>query len=127
MQVEEFAVRYLVAIEVFVPLAERVMIRQLRPVWNVVVDGFGNHDPGGPRRRQGQRPAWDELHPGRWWSTPEKMPTPSPTSADVSRARIQRHFAQSPPDGSSELAAADEEPFDLEEWMALMSQEMGDD
>ncbi|MEU4397820.1 Eco29kI family restriction endonuclease [Micromonospora orduensis] len=90
----DFSVRYLVAVEVFVPLAERVMIRQLRPVWNVVVDGFGNHDPGARRRREGQRPPWDELHPGRWWSLPENMPTPSLVSAAESRSRIQRHLAE---------------------------------
>lgn len=89
----DFAVRYLVAVDVFIPLAERVMIRQLKPVWNVVVDGFGNHDPGANRRKDGQRPAWDELHPGRWWSLPENMPTPSPVTADESRERIRSHFA----------------------------------
>jgi Eco29kI restriction endonuclease len=90
----DFSVRFLVAIEIFVSLAERVMIRQLRPVWNVVVDGFGNHDPGGPRRRESQRPPWDELHPGRWWSLPANMPTPSIVDAEQSKRRIVGHFAR---------------------------------
>ncbi|MFC0533074.1 Eco29kI family restriction endonuclease [Phytohabitans kaempferiae] len=90
----DFAVRYLVTIDVFIPLAERVMIRQLKPVWNVVVDGFGNHDPGANRRKDGQRPPWDELHPGRWWSTPEEMPTPSKVTEHELRERVRSHLAR---------------------------------
>jgi hypothetical protein len=93
LEVDDFRVRYLVAIEAFVSLAERVMIRQYRPVWNSVVDGFGNHDPGADRRRTGKRPAWDELHPGRWWSHPLNMPKDSLTSAHVSRTNIHALFA----------------------------------
>ena len=41
-----------------------MLIEQFRPVWNLVIDGFGNKDPG--RRRKDQyRSAWDVLHPGR--------------------------------------------------------------
>ncbi|MEV6363196.1 Eco29kI family restriction endonuclease [Nocardia asteroides] len=93
LDVKDFSVRYLVAIEVFVALAEGVMINDSRPVWNSVVDGFGNHDPGGPRRKDGMRPPWDELHPGRWWSHPDNMPTPSSVPAAMSRQRIMDHFA----------------------------------
>ncbi|MFI8193195.1 Eco29kI family restriction endonuclease [Streptomyces sp. NPDC085946] len=93
LDVNDFMVRYLVAVEVFVSLAERVMIQQFKPVWNVVLDGFGNHDPGARRRRDGQRPPWDELHSGRWWSTPENMPNPSMITADESRRRIREHFS----------------------------------
>lgn len=93
LEVEDFLVRHLVAIEAFVTLAERVMIRHHRPVWNSLVDGFGNHDPGADRRRTGKRPPWDELHPGRWWSHRLNMPTPSLISADLSRQRIRDFFA----------------------------------
>ncbi|MER7908632.1 Eco29kI family restriction endonuclease [Streptomyces sp. NPDC096068] len=89
LKVSDFRVRYLVAIEAFVSIAERVIIRHYRPVWNSIVDGFGNHDPGANRRKDSYRPAWDELHPGRWWSHPDYMPTPSKTPAAVSRSRIQ--------------------------------------
>lgn len=90
--VDDFLVRYLVAVEIFVPLAERVMIRQLQPVWNLRLDGFGNHDPGENRRPKSYRPPWDELHPGRWWSTPENMPTPSRVTREESIRDIQAHF-----------------------------------
>ncbi|MFY1697553.1 Eco29kI family restriction endonuclease [Solwaraspora sp. WMMA2101] len=93
LEVGDFLVRYLVTIEIFIPLAERVMIRQLRPVWNLQLDGFGNHDPGKNRRLAQQRPAWDELHPGRWWSAQEMMPTPCGTSPEVSIERIRAHLA----------------------------------
>jgi hypothetical protein len=33
----------------------------------LVVDGFGNHDPGTGRRNM-KRPRWDILHPGRSWA-----------------------------------------------------------
>ena len=33
-------------------------------LWNSLVDGFGNHDPGAGRYK-GLRPRWDVLHPGR--------------------------------------------------------------
>jgi hypothetical protein len=49
-------------------LAESLLIERYRPLWNVVVDGFGNHDPGSGRH-QGKRPNWDTLHPGRAWAS----------------------------------------------------------
>jgi hypothetical protein len=45
---------------------EAAIIRRYRPLWNSVIDGFGNHDPG--INRYGQIFAgWDTLHPGRSW------------------------------------------------------------
>ncbi|MFF3864252.1 Eco29kI family restriction endonuclease [Micromonospora sp. NPDC001898] len=102
LDVADFMVRYLVTVEIFIPLAERVMIRQLKPVWNLQLDGFGNHDPGKNRRLAQQRPAWDELHPGRWWSTNEMMPTPCAVAAETSSERIRAHLAAH---GSQDLQA----------------------
>ena len=50
-----------------IEIAERRLIQQFKPVWNVCLDGFGNHDPG-KGRYGGQRPGWDEVHPGRAWA-----------------------------------------------------------
>ncbi|MDR0670086.1 MAG: Eco29kI family restriction endonuclease [Treponema sp.] len=36
-------------------------------LWNIVVDGFGNHDPGSGRYNQ-QISSWDTIHPGRNWA-----------------------------------------------------------
>lgn len=65
--VEDFWCRYLIVDDVWIPLGESLIIQLFRPLWNVVVDGFGNHDPGGGRY-QGKRPSWDVIHPGRPWA-----------------------------------------------------------
>ncbi len=46
---------------------EAQLIRQFRPLWNTLVDGFGNHTPGRGRFNQ-SRSEWDVLHPGRAWA-----------------------------------------------------------
>ena len=46
---------------------EAAIIAEHSPLWNSVIDGFGNHDPG-KRRVTGKRPQWDCLHPGRPWA-----------------------------------------------------------
>lgn len=63
----DFFARYLVVDDVWIPLAESLLIEWFSPVWNTVLDGFGNHDPGSGRYR-GQRPAWDTIHVGRAWA-----------------------------------------------------------
>lgn len=47
---------------------EAELIRRYRPLWNSVVDGFGNHDPGSGRYNQAKS-EWDVLHPGRVWAS----------------------------------------------------------
>lgn len=63
----DFACRHLVVDEVWIRMAERMLISWHQPVWNMVVDGFGNHDPGARRATQYRSP-WDVLHPGRSWA-----------------------------------------------------------
>ena len=46
---------------------EARLIRRYKPLWNTVIDGFGNHDPGAGRYNQA-RSEWDVLHPGRAWA-----------------------------------------------------------
>lgn len=46
---------------------EAALIKLNRPLWNSVVDGFGNHDPGKGRYEQAKSD-WDVLHPGRAWA-----------------------------------------------------------
>jgi len=64
LDVEEFAVRVLVVMPIWIPLAEAMAIRIYRPLWNSHLQGFGIHAPGGGRAGQ-KRSQWDELHPGR--------------------------------------------------------------
>ena len=46
---------------------EAQLIRKYQPLWNTLVDGFGNHTPGEGRFDQA-RSEWDVLHPGRAWA-----------------------------------------------------------
>jgi Eco29kI restriction endonuclease len=64
LQLEHFHCQYVVLDEVWVPLAESLLIQRFSPVWNVLIEGFGIHDPGAGRRVQ-KRSQWDTLHPGR--------------------------------------------------------------
>jgi hypothetical protein len=67
LNVADFSCRYLVVDDIWIPLGEAMMISKFVPVWNRVIDGFGNHDPGKGRYQQ-QRSPWDVLHPGRAWA-----------------------------------------------------------
>lgn len=67
LDLSDFHCRYLVVDDIWIPLGESLLIEQFRPAWNMVIDGFGNHDPGSGRHQQ-QRSAWDVLHPGRPWA-----------------------------------------------------------
>lgn len=63
----EFRCRYLVVVPVWISLAERSLIEHFQPLWNTIIDGFGNHAPGRGRSNM-RRPRWDILHPGRPWA-----------------------------------------------------------
>jgi hypothetical protein len=67
LDINDFSVRFLVVAPVWVSLAEIISIRDNTPVWNSLLDGFGNHSPGGGRSNM-QRPKWDMVHPGRLWA-----------------------------------------------------------
>lgn len=67
LRIEHFSCRFLVVKGVYIPLGEALLIARYSPLWNFLVDGFGNHDPGAGRYK-GKRPRWDVLHPGRAWA-----------------------------------------------------------
>lgn len=67
LDLADFHCRYLVVEDIWIPLGESLLIERFQPLWNVVVDGFGNHDPGKGRISM-QRPLWDMIHPGRPWA-----------------------------------------------------------
>jgi hypothetical protein len=67
LDIDDFSCRFLVVDDIWIPLGESLLIAKLAPVWNRLLDGFGNHDPGAGRY-QGMRPRWDVLHPGRGWA-----------------------------------------------------------
>ena len=67
LHVRDFWCRFLVVDDIWIPLGESLLIDRFAPIWNKLIDGFGNHDPGSGRRNQMRSP-WDVLHPGRPWA-----------------------------------------------------------
>jgi hypothetical protein len=57
----------LIVDDIWIPLGESLLIARYSPVWNYLLDGFGNHAPGSGRK-DSMRPRWDVLHPGRKWA-----------------------------------------------------------
>jgi hypothetical protein len=76
LEINDFWCRFLITDDIWIPLGESLTIQRFRPLWNQVVDGFGNNPPGA-KRITGARPLWDELHPGRTWAkecAPARLP-----------------------------------------------------
>lgn len=67
LEVSDFRVRYLIVEDIWIPLGESLLISTFKPLWNGMLDGFGNHNPGSGRYN-GERPLWDMVHPGRYWA-----------------------------------------------------------
>lgn len=91
LDLADFTARWLVVDDIWIALGEAAMIRRYRPVWNAVLDGFGNHDPG-TGRINGKRSMWDTLHPGRAWSAkyPERNDSAEEIALDVRQYVSQR-------------------------------------
>ncbi|MDY6803821.1 MAG: Eco29kI family restriction endonuclease [Cyanobacteriota bacterium] len=87
LEIAEFQFK-VVAMEVdLVSWGEGVMIRHFQPVWNQVIDGFGNHDPGKGRYQQ-KRSLWDLLHPGREWVA--RLTNYDPLDRDAIAGRVEK-------------------------------------
>lgn len=56
---------------------EAALIAMHRPLWNSVIDGFGNHHPD-TKRLAGKITQWDALHPGRPWVKEMSGEAPDP-------------------------------------------------
>lgn len=67
LDITDFHCRYLIVDDIWIPLGESLLIAKFNPLWNKLIDGFGNHDPG-KGRHASLRPRWDVLHPGRPWA-----------------------------------------------------------
>lgn len=88
LAVTDFLCRYLIVDEIWVPLAESLLIAHFAPVWNQAVEGFGIKTPG--RGRLGQRRSeWDVLHPGRAFATHLAA---SSKSVDLVRTQVLDHL-----------------------------------
>ena len=88
LELQDFQCRYLIVDDVWIPLAESLLIAKFQPPWNVVLDGFGNNAQGRGRIDQ-KISSWDVIHPGRKRVVPLK---PSAKSRDEIEARIAAHF-----------------------------------
>lgn len=70
LHVEDFKCRFVIFEDAgsdMIGTIEAALIKLNKPLWNMAVDGFGNHDPGSGRYEQA-RSGWDVIHPGRRWA-----------------------------------------------------------
>jgi Eco29kI restriction endonuclease len=70
LEITDFSCRFVIfesAGSDMIGTIEAALIKLNRPLWNSVVDGFGNHTPGNGRFDQAKS-QWDVLHPGRRWA-----------------------------------------------------------
>jgi len=94
LDVEDFWCRYLALKDFFIPLCESLLIDKYEPIWNKLIDGFGNKVLGGRRQPLQQKSMWDVLHPGRRGagiSENKKYP-----NAESVVNLIQKFFARKP-------------------------------
>ncbi len=92
LNLNDFAFRAIVLDDIWIPLGENILIETFRPLWNVVVEGFGINDPGKGRLGQ-KRSAWDALHPGRTYA--EKLKGGGPEAISII-GRIDDYFKGKP-------------------------------
>ena len=85
---KDFMCRYLVVDDIWIPLAESMLIERFKPLCNRCIDGFGNHDPGKGRYQQ-QKSPWDCIHEGREWA--EKL-NPNTTSKDELLEKVAKYL-----------------------------------
>ena len=88
---EDFYYRALTVDDIWIPLGENVVIEKFQPLWNRVIDGFGNKTPGRGRATQ-RRSSWDELHPGRTFVAALGLAASKLTLSEIER-RIGDYFA----------------------------------
>lgn len=88
LKIEDFHYRSLVVDDIWIPLGETMLIERFLPIWNLVIDGFGNKAPG--RGRHGQvKSAWDTLHTGR--KVMATLPD-NPLGPNVFAAKLEAFF-----------------------------------
>jgi hypothetical protein len=96
LDVNDFHCRHLTVDDVWIPLGESLLIQRSKPLWNLVLEGFGNNTTGGRRETQ-QRSPWDVLHPGRPWA--ERLAPCSRKRADLERV-VREHLSATIPPAS---------------------------
>jgi hypothetical protein len=84
----DFLCWYIIIDEIWVPLAESLLITMYAPVWNQAVEGFGIKTPGKGREKQ-RRSEWDVLHAGRGFAV--NLATAKKTEAEL-REQVKHHI-----------------------------------
>ncbi|MBX3484778.1 Eco29kI family restriction endonuclease [Phenylobacterium sp.] len=92
LNIDDFYCRYLVVEDIWIPLGESLLIAKFSPIWNQLMDGFGNHAPG-KGRHEGMRPRWDVIHPGR--KAFDKL-KPRPETAETIASEIAAYLRTAP-------------------------------
>ena len=89
LRVRDFKYRYLILVPVWITVAERFLIDNYQPIWNVEIDGFGVKNPGGGRA-DSEASWWDTLHPGRPWV--QALGLRQVKKLEEAQARVERFF-----------------------------------
>lgn len=90
LDLSDFHCRYLVVDDIWIPLGEALLIARFRPLWNLVIEGFGINDPGKGRHGQ-QISHWDTIHPGRSWVRNLRG---EDRSLDLIKERIRAYYSE---------------------------------
>lgn len=91
IELPDFLCRFMIlenAASNLIGTVEAALIRHYQPLWNCIIDGFGNHDPGSGRYNQ-EISEWDLIHPGRKWA--QKCARSSKSKSDIIDL-INRYF-----------------------------------
>jgi hypothetical protein len=95
LSIDDFRCRFMILRGIesdLITLVEAELIRRYQPLWNQIIDGFGNNDPGITRYSQ-LLAEWDTLHQGRVWVG--RWTGERPTIEDI-EAKVRRFYEQSP-------------------------------
>lgn len=106
LDLADFYYRALTVDDIWIPLGENVVIEKYQPLWNRVIDGFGNKTPGKGRATQ-KRSSWDVLHPGRKFVDALALAA-NPFSAEGIAQKVADFFAGKLPE-AEKLAPGEED------------------
>lgn len=93
LELDDFRCRFIIlegTASNLISTVEAALIRFYQPIWNTILDGFGNHDPGKGRYNQAKSD-WDVIHNGRTWANKCLGEANNPESI---KARVNQHFVK---------------------------------
>lgn len=106
LDLADFHHRAIMVDDIWISLGENFVIEKYQPLWNRVIDGFGNKNPGKGRAKQ-KRSSWDLLHPGREFVEALTL-APNPPSAEEVIQNVADFFAGKLPE-AEKIAPGEEE------------------